>query len=53
MIYHGSTISDLKVIKAKESTQKGVYVYGTPNMVAAAMFAIASRQENLFRLNYI
>lgn len=43
MIYHGSTIPDLKVIKARESTQKGTYVYGTPNMITAAIFAIAQK----------
>lgn len=48
MIYHGSTISDLKVIEAKESTQKGAYVYGTTNMVTAAMFAIVPKTGKPF-----
>ena len=43
MIYHGSIVPDLKVIEAKASTQGGEYVYGTPNMVTAAIFAISGK----------
>lgn len=48
MIYHGSTIQNLKIIEPKESTQKGSYVYGTPNMITAAIFAIAQRTGKPF-----
>lgn len=39
MIYHGSPVQDLKIIKPNKSTQKGEYVYGTPNQTTAALFA--------------
>lgn len=48
MIYHGSTIENLKVIEPKESTQKGEYVYGTPNILYAAVFAIIQRTGYIF-----
>lgn len=45
MIYHGSTIPNLKYIEPKESTQKGQYVYGTPNLVYAAIFSIIQKTD--------
>lgn len=40
MIYHGSVFKGLKEIVPNVSTQKGAYVYGTKNMIYAAIFAI-------------
>lgn len=45
MIYHGSIVPNLKVIEPKESTQKGKYVYGTPNMLYAVVFSIIQRTK--------
>ena len=39
-IYHGSTISNLKVIEPHSSTQAGSYVYGSPNYLVAVIFSI-------------
>ena len=51
-IYHGSTIGNLKEIEARASTQKGKYVYGTPNFVYAVIFAIISKTGSIFPLKF-
>ena len=48
MIFHGSTIPNLKEIEARNSTQKGSYVYGTPNLLYAAIFSILQRTNKPF-----
>ena len=47
-IFHGSTISGLKEIEARKSSQKGSYVYGTPNLLYAAIFSILQRTDKPF-----
>lgn len=48
MIFHGSTISDLKEIEARKSSQKGSYVYGTPSLLYAAIFSVLQRTNKPF-----
>ena len=51
-IFHGSIVSNLKKIEARASTQKGKYVYGTPNFVYAVIFAIISKTGSIFPLKF-
>ena len=51
-IYHGSTIGNIKEIEARASTQKGKYVYCTPNFVYAVIFAIISKTGSIFPLKF-
>lgn len=48
MIYHESIQSGLKFIEPRVSTQKGAYVYGTTNMVYAAIFAVIQQTDKPF-----
>ena len=48
MIFHGSTISNLKEIEARKSSQKGSYVYGTPSLLYAAIFSVLQRTNKPF-----
>lgn len=48
MIFHGSTISNLKEIEARKSSQKGSYVYGTPSLLYAAIFSVLQRTDKPF-----
>lgn len=48
MIYHGSIVQNLKEITPKESTQKGEFVYGTPDIVTAVIFAVAMHSGKTF-----
>ena len=47
-IFHGSTIPNLKEIEARKSSQKGSFVYGTPNLLYAAIFSILQRTDKPF-----
>ena len=52
MIFHGSPVSNLKEIEARESTQKGSYVYGTPNLLYAAIFSAIQQTNKPFPLKF-
>lgn len=52
MIYHGSSIPNLTEIEARESTQKESYVYGTTNIVYAAIFSILQRTDKPYPLKF-
>lgn len=52
MIFHGSSVSNLKEIEARESTQKGSYVYGTPNLLYAAIFSAIQQTNKPFPLKF-
>ena len=51
-IYHGSTISNLKVIEPHSSTQAGSYVYGSPNYLVAVIFSIIQKTDKPFPLKF-
>ena len=48
MIFHGSTVSNLKEIEARKSSQKGSYVYGTHSLLYAAIFSVLQRTNKPF-----